>query len=199
MSHPVVASLRDHYRTLLEEHGDSATATQMSAEGKLYRYRKLFEIGDLNDRSVLDLGCGLGEMYRPLVDRWPRARYHGVDLVPEMVAAARRLHPNLSFDTLDLLAGQAPGRFDYVLMSALFNNATAEPTEYLEAVVARAWTIADRGIGFNFLPVQVNFQEPTMAYHDPARVLDFLLRKISPRVRLEHHYERCDVAVFALR
>lgn len=199
MSSAVGVALRDHYRGLLGVHGDSPSATQMSLAGKHYRYQKLLEIADLDGASVLDVGCGLGEMVPVLRDRYPSARYHGVDLVPETIVRARELHPAITFEVADVAGPIASGRYDYVLMSALFNNATDDPTGYLESTVTRAWQIAERGLGFNFLPIHVNFVEPTMAYHDPARVLDFCLRHCSRSVRLEHHYERCDVAVFVYR
>lgn len=199
MTETVVASLRDHYRGLFVEHGDHPLATQMSREGQTYRYRKLFEIADLDGASVLDIGCGLGAMYPALRDRYPKAQYQGIDLVPEMVGEAARKYPGVRFRAIDFLDAELAERHDYVLLSVVFNNAMEEPTAYLERVIARAWGLAGRGLGFNFLPIHVNFTEPTMAYHDPARVLDFCLRRLSRKVRLEHHYERCDVAVFVYR
>jgi hypothetical protein len=74
-----------------------------------------------------------------------------------------------------------------------------DPTDFLEALVSRAWERSTRGLGFNFLSTHVNFVDDTMAYHDPARVLDYCVRRLSRRVRVEHHYERCDVAVFVFR
>ncbi len=199
MTETVVASLRDHYRGLFVEHGDHPLATQMSREGQVYRYRKLFEIADLDGASVLDIGCGLGEMYPALRERYPTARYEGIDLVPEMVAQAARKHPGVRFRAVDLLSTTIPERYDYVLLSGVFNNAMAEATGYLERLVDQSWSLTTKGLGFNFLPIHVNFSQPTMAYHDPARVLDFCVRRLSPRVRMDHHYERCDVAVFVSR
>jgi len=199
MSESVVASLRDHYRELLGQHGDAPMATQISRAGQLFRFRKLLEIANLDGAAVLDLGCGLGEMYPFLHDRFPRARYEGIDIVPEMIAEAGRKYPSAAFRAMDVLVTPLEQRYDYVLMSGVFNNAMDSPTDYLERLVGTAWEAAKRGVGFNFLPIHVNFTQPTMAYHDPARVLDFCLRQMSAKVRVEHHYERCDVAVFVYR
>jgi trans-aconitate 2-methyltransferase len=40
-------------------------------------------------RTVVDLGCGPGNLTALLRRRWPRARLHALDSSPEMVAAAR--------------------------------------------------------------------------------------------------------------
>ncbi len=192
-------ALRDHYRALFERHGDDPAAAQMSREGQRFRFLKLFEVADLAGRSVLDVGAGLGDMYPYLRERFPTARYQGVDVVPEMVRCAAAKYPDVRFQVANLLDAPLDARFDYVLLSVIFNNAIPDPTGFLEALIARAWDHAERGLAFNFLSTHVNFVEPTMAYHDPARVLDFCIRHLSRRVRLEHHYERCDVAVFVYR
>lgn len=65
---------------------------------------------------VLDLGCGVGRTTRPLAERG--FDVVGVDLSEEMVAAARRLTPEIEFrvdDATDLDAGD--DTFDYALFS----------------------------------------------------------------------------------
>ena len=192
-------SLRHHYQAQFRAFGDAALGTQMSREGQRFRFGKLLEIGDLADRSVLDVGSGLGDLYPYLHAAYPNARYEGIDVVPEMVACAAGKYAGVPFRVVDLLRESLPNRYDYVLMSAIFNNAMPDPTMFLESLVEQAWQYADTGLGFNFLSSHVNFTEPTMAYHDPARVLAFVIGRLSRKVRVEHHYERCDVAMFVYR
>ena len=193
------AVLRRHYQQRFAAHGDGPLATQMSREGQRFRFLKLFEIADLTGRSVLDVGSGLGDMYPLLKHQHPTASYQGIDIVPEMVAWAAAKYPEVRFRVANLLEEPLEDQVDYVLMSVVFNNALPDPTGFLEALVSRAWERATRGLAFNFLSAHVNFVDDTMAYHDPARVLDFCIRRLSRRVRIEHHYERCDVAVFVYR
>ena len=198
MSQPVT-DLGRHYREQVVAHGDSALGTQMSREGQRFRFLKLLEIADLNGCTVLDVGSGLGDLYPFVRDRFPRAQYSGIDIVAEMVGRASEKYPEVSFRQHNLLIDPVPERYDYVLLSAVFNNAISEPTDFLQDLIEPAFALCRRGLGFNFLSTHVNFSEPTMAYHDPARVLDFCMSRLSRRVRLEHHYERCDVAVFVYR
>lgn len=48
----------------------------------------LGRVGARAPRTVVDLGCGTGELTASLLDRWPSAEVVGVDSSPEMVAAA---------------------------------------------------------------------------------------------------------------
>jgi len=43
-------------------------------------------------RDVLDLGCGTGRLLERAAEKWPDARFVGVDLSPQMVAQARAKH-----------------------------------------------------------------------------------------------------------
>lgn len=194
-----VVDLRRHYQAQFAAHGDGPLSTQNSREGQRFRFLKLFEIADLTDRSVLDVGSGVGDMYPLLKQRHPTARYQGVDIVPEMIACSAAKFPEVPFRVADLLEEPVTDQVDYALMSGVFNNAMADPTGFLEALVQCAWERSIRGLGFNFLSAHVNFVDAAMAYHDPARVLNFCIRRLSRRVRIEHHYERCDVAVFVYR
>lgn len=191
--------LREHYRSLFAEHGDGPEVAQLSAEGQRFRFEKLFEIADLDGASVLDVGSNLGAMYPQLRSRYPGARYEGIDIVPEVVACAARKYPEVRFRTHNLLDGPIPETHDYVLMSGIFNNASPSSTPFLEELVERAWAHAGRGLGFNFLSNHVNFAQQSMSYHDPVRVLDFCLTRLTRKIRMDHHYDRCDVAVFLYR
>jgi SAM-dependent methyltransferase len=198
MTVPTRDELLGHYRDLLRKHGDTPGATQASREGQLFRFHKLFEIADLDGRRVLDVGAGIGDMYPLLRERFPRARYEGIEVVPEMVAFAAAKYPDVMFRVANLLQNTIPERYDYVLLSGIFNNAVAEGS-FLEPLIERAWALAERGLGFNFISTHVNFTQPEMAYHDPAAVMDFCARRLSPKLSLQHHYARCDVAVFVYR
>ena len=53
--------------------------------------------------TVVDLGCGPGNLTRTLLDRWPGATIHGVDSSAEMIAAAEPLvSERLTFEVQDL-------------------------------------------------------------------------------------------------
>jgi SAM-dependent methyltransferase len=188
-----------NYRGLFQKYGDAPEATQMSLEGKVFRYRKLMEIADLRNRRVLDLGCGIGDFYPFLTEKFGELDYTGIDLVPEMVAYAARKYPRAHFLCRDLFRDELDRTYDYVLISGVFNNAMPEVDRFMQELLALAFKYCTVGIGFNFLSTHVNFVDAELAYHDPAEVLDFCIRNLTRTVIMDHHYERVDVALFAYR
>src|SRR5438132_2073080 len=188
-----------NYRGLFQRHGGAPEATQMSADGQRFRFLKLMEIADLRNRRVLDLGCGIGDFYPFLIEKFGQLDYTGIDLVPEMVACAAQKYPCAPFLCRDISKDTLAENFDYVLASVVFNNAMPDCDAYMREYLALAFKHCTLGLGFNFISSHVNFTDPEMAYHDPAEVLDFCIRHLTRKVVVHHHYERVDVAVFAYR
>lgn len=89
-----------------------------------HRSRPFFDlvgrIGADSPRSVVDLGCGTGELTTTLADRWPTARVSGVDNSAEMLAGAAQhtagYGGRLSFVEGDL-AGYLPDESTDVVVS----------------------------------------------------------------------------------
>ncbi len=191
--------LIDNYRTLFFKHGDKPEAVQWSCEGQQFRFNKLTQIADLRDKRILDVGCGKGDMYPFLFKKFGNVDYTGVDIVPESLAYAAQKYPQATFYCRDLLEDVVDEKFDYTLISGVFNNSIPKSSEFLRELVTAAFKQCELGIGFNFLSTYVNYTNADMAYHDPIEVFDFCLKTLSPNVMIHHHYERCDVVIFVYR
>lgn len=66
--------------------------------------------------TVLDIGCGTGDLCREMADRG--AIPHGIDFSAEMIAKAQVKYPDLTFETADARSYRSGKRFD-----AVFSNA----------------------------------------------------------------------------
>jgi SAM-dependent methyltransferase len=186
-------------RADFQKYGDAPEGSGMSLDGQRFRFGKLMEIADLRNCRVLDLGCGVGGFYPFLIEKFRQLEYTGIDLVPEIVECAAKKYPGARFLCRDLLSERLEETFDYVLSSTVFNYAMPDCDAFMRELLTVAFRYCRIGLGFNFHSTHVNFTETEMAYHDPAQVLDFCIRNLTPKVVIQHHYERIDVAVFAYR
>ena len=74
------------------------------------------------DETVLDAGCGTGNVTRLLLERLPRGRVIAVDAAPSMVEQARELLPaGTDVRQADLLELDLGERVDAVLSTATFH------------------------------------------------------------------------------
>jgi SAM-dependent methyltransferase len=85
-------------------------------------------------RQVLDFGCANGFTTRRLAEMHPDATFLGVDLNPEMIAAARNAlvaeaRRNLGFLTLDVLDADLPAEYDLIVAIRVFQNMPSLETQ----------------------------------------------------------------------
>lgn len=80
----------------------------------------LARVGARAPRTVVDLGCGPGNLTRTLAGRWPGARVTGLDSSAAMVAAATAAGDGrVRFEVADAVDWQPGGAVDVVVANAL--------------------------------------------------------------------------------
>ena len=114
-------------------------------------------IGATDPATVVDLGCGPGNLTALLRERWPSASVLGLDSSSEMVAAARAAVPGVEFRVADLRDWAA---LDRARVDVLVSNATLQwvpgHLDLLPGLVARV----SPG-GWLAFQVPGNFGEPS--------------------------------------
>jgi trans-aconitate 2-methyltransferase len=106
-------------------------------------------------RTVVDLGCGPGNLTALLADRWPGAGITGLDSSPEMIAKARATDDRIGFDVADLRDWTPAEPVD-----VLVSNATLQwVPDHLALLPRLVGSVAPGG----WLAFQVpgNFDEPS--------------------------------------
>lgn len=106
-------------------------------------------------QSVVDLGCGAGNLMPLLGARWPKARLAGVDGSPQMLEKARADHPRVEFVEADIGAWRPAQPVD-----VLYSNAALHWLEGHERLFP---ALLDRVAPGGFLAVQMprNFSAPS--------------------------------------
>jgi trans-aconitate 2-methyltransferase len=79
----------------------------------------LAALPSIDAHSVIDLGCGPGNSTEVLAACYPQASISGIDSSSDMIEAARRRLPHLSFAVEDLQAWKDAGPFDVILANAV--------------------------------------------------------------------------------
>jgi trans-aconitate 2-methyltransferase len=113
-------------------------------------------IGATTPETVVDLGCGPGNLTTLLGQRWPDASIRGLDSSPEMIDKARASEPTIDFEVGDLRTWAAQAEPVDVLVS----NATLQwvpgHLDLLPDLVGRV-----RPDGWFAFQVPGNFGEPS--------------------------------------
>jgi SAM-dependent methyltransferase len=188
------------YSELVRKHGNDVRSLGWSSrESQARRFAVFAEIGKLKGASVLDVGCGLGDLYGWMKKKRLDVRYTGIDLTPEMIKVAQRRFPAAQFRVRDLLDASLPlARHDYVLSSGIFTHRSRVPFDFLTAAIQRMFDLSRHAVAFNCLSAWAKTKEPGEFHADPLKVLSFC-RKLTPRVVLRHDYHPRDFTIYLYR
>lgn len=164
-------------------------------ESQLARFNILSQIADLNTHSVLDAGCGYGDLYAFLKQRYAQlAGYYGVEQIPELLnEAAKRYgnYPDTSFISGNFITARVP-LTDYVFANGSLNYASTNP-EFIFKAISKLYQSCRLGLGFNLLSnIQAN--DLLVAYH-PQAIYDYCL-SVTHQVVLKEGYANDDFTLF---
>jgi SAM-dependent methyltransferase len=185
-----VARQIDIYNEAADKFGTSSRAVLLDDPQTQYlRFSELLGALDFNDanKTLLDVGCGNAELYKYLNFQGFRGRYVGYDINEKLLAQARNRFAGVDVQQRNIMSEEIPQRFDYVVLSGLFNVNVGQSAGWVQAFLKRMFELCDGIMVFNMISTHVTFRDERMFYMDPAEVLSFCIEHLSRRTSLAHH------------
>ena len=190
---PTVDFFAERYRV----HGPRREALDWSEQGQQTRFRVLAEAADFEGRSVLDIGCGLGDFLPFLEARFGKVAYTGFDFFAPFIEHARANHPRGQFEVRDVLRDPFP-EVDLVVSSGLHNIPTGENEAEMVALFRKAFGAAREAVAVNMLSTRADRRDDGRAYFVPERMLA-AAQEISRYAVLRHDYLPHDFTLYLYR
>ncbi|MFM9941047.1 MAG: class I SAM-dependent methyltransferase [Hyphomicrobiaceae bacterium] len=187
------------YRESFALNGDSPSAVLCPKGRQNIRFDVLTSEIKSDRFTILDFGCGLGHFYEYLQDRFPLCDYHGVDIVPEFIDAARskfgdRARFEFASDTYEPVQ-----LYDYVFVSGTFNlkylNVEPDNTDYILGRIKSLFGKTRHIMTCDFMSTNVDFRQPDAFHMDPAFLTSHVSRSLTRRFKLRHDYMPYEFAV----
>lgn len=144
--------------------------------------------------SILDVGCGVGDLFGYLSDKGIACSYMGVDLAPLMIKRAREKYPDGHFEEANILQWEPSQRFDLVVGISIHSDPIPDAETVLQRVLAQQFALARVAAHVSLLSSQYDSFGPDALYWSPSEVLSMAL-KITPWVSLRHDYLPHDFSV----
>jgi len=189
----------DKHRDSLTRYGHHANALYWSSrEIQEIRFRVLAEIGIESGDSLLDVGCGFGDLKRWFDAQEMLVDFTGIDLSPDLICVAQEKHPNAT-----LLCGELgdfdfkPQSFDWVVLSGALNEQLHDDGAYARQTIACMFDLCRNGLAFNLLDAR------SLNAHDlqsflPQEMFDYCQGLCAP-VRLIDDYLDNDFTIYMRR
>lgn len=156
---------------------------------KEYNFTHLFKITkktgkSLKGTSILDLGCGTGDILPYL---WEKkvGKYVGVDIYKPAIQIAKQKYPGETFIVLDILKDKTLKTFDYVFSSGALSIDLKSINNYdfLRAMVSKMWELSKYGIAFNVLTDEDIAPAKHLFYYSIKRVKN-ICKEIAPNAAI---------------
>ena len=178
----------------LRHHGDAPQAVRWTPRGQQARYEAFLELcGDLAGKTLLDFGCGKGDLYGFLRERGVACRYTGVDIHPELVSLAQAKHPEVQFLARDVEEEPLGRTFDVVVACGVFNLRVGGIQQTVESVLPLLLGSAREALHANFLTARAPRHDVELHYVDPAWLLGFAREHLSPTAEVREDLVADDV------
>ena len=169
------------------------------------RFRQFWAEIDFNNKSVLDVGCGFGEMAKFLRKRYTDVSYTGIDIVPEFIEEAKKLYPEYRFIATDYFSEPLVERFDVILASGVLNSNIPDlpagrqgNIKYRKEAIKIMFNHTKKVLAFNMLgghPAPKNYPKRNVWYADSLEILEYCV-SLTRRVILRANYHPTDFTIF---
>lgn len=145
------------------------------------RFKQLVGNIDLNGKTILDVGCGTGNLLEYISRQFKDFNYTGIDVLPHMIQRAGEKKLNGRFVCMDLFKSNPYGNktFDVIFSSGIFNLNLGNNQEFLMDAVDIFQSLAREAISFNLLWDKSTDKDVKYFYFSPEEVQDILSSKYS--------------------
>jgi hypothetical protein len=198
-------SIVQHYENCLAQHGDSNLGVDWpNKQDAEKRYLVMLEvIQEISDgMTLLDFGCGASHLY-PFLKNSPFSplKYSGLDASENFCSLSMQKYPENDYFCLDVLAEpEKLNEFDYIVMNGVFtekcNLTFDEMFNYFQQVIRVVFTKARKGLAFNVMSKQVDWERDDL-FHLPFDLLaNFLTKELSRHFIIRNDYGLYEYTIY---
>jgi len=178
------------YEGRFKEYGIDIRTLNAGKGNKLYLQHTVHaSIGHLQNKTVLDIGCGLASYYEFLKSRGLKVNYIGYDIVEPFIAVNAERFPEAKFERRDISRDGIAHAADYAVMCQVFNNkySSVSNDEVVKRAIAQAFDAISIGVSIDLRTNYVNYREADTHYFSPEEMFSFA-KSLTPFVKLRHDY-----------
>lgn len=179
---------------------DIKTVGWGNKESQRLRFDVLFRELDPKGKSILDVGCGLGDLVPYLEERTNGDfTYIGIDIAEKLVEDAKAYYTTskTKFYTGDIFSLNLPS-VDIAVLSGALSFKTENIESYAYETMAKMFALSNEAACLNFLSKYVDFELEKNQHYQPETV--FAKAKIlSKTVNLLHDYPLYEFTIQVMR
>jgi SAM-dependent methyltransferase len=155
-----------------------------SKEAQYLRFEMLSSKVDLENKKLLDVGCGLGNLLEYFISKGINVEYTGVDIIEDMIVSAKQKNLPGEFYCMDLF-NQHPfdaNSFDVIYTSGIFNLNMGNNMDFLESALGCFFNLSNDIVAFNLLD-EVSPDKEDLYFYYNHEVVAAMIKRQYPQVK----------------
>lgn len=154
------------------------------------------------NKHILDIGCGFGDLNKTLIKQTANYKYTGVELVESLYQEALKQNhgDNIEFIHANFLDLEEEMKYDYAISSGIFNYKMTDGKnyEFIEQTIRKALNICKDGLAFDFLSDKVDYQLENTFHSSPEKILS-IAYNYSRNVMIRNDYMPFEFSLFIFK
>jgi cyclopropane fatty-acyl-phospholipid synthase-like methyltransferase len=188
---------KNFYKQAIDSFGlqDVRSLHWNSKNNQKVRFRSLSRMGNFSHKTLLDLGCGRGDLleYLKSIKQEP-SKYLGVDFMEEFIKFAAKRFPTHQFVLNDFFKLKY-SLFDYIVCNGALNFTKKDNIQFFKQFLLFFLTYTKRALGVTLLKkAKGYFDDPFIYAYDPVEV-EKVLQSLKLNYQIYHDYADNDFTV----
>ena len=147
-----------------------------SEEAQRLRFDILLSSVNLEGKTLLDVGCGTGNLLEYIKSKGINVSYTGVDILEKMIKQAKNKQLDADFHHVDIFKNNifSDGSFDVIYASGIFNLNLGNNRDFLVNALELFFKLASDAVVFNLLHCESPNREDKYFYCHPDEINEIL-------------------------
>jgi len=186
----------EFFDNLVDKYGfDVRALAYGSKQSQLKKFQALFDIGIKNGDSILDVGCGFGDLYYFIKNKGIDIKYWGIDISSKVVMLANQKFPDLKIIVGDILEARGENLYDYVLCTGFNCVKTGCNWANVKMAIKRMFELSRKGMALSSVSIYRTEKNPNTYYTSPEKLFRYCMG-ITNKVTMRHDYLPYDFVVY---
>ncbi len=181
-------------------HGSIKSLMWNSYSSAARRYKELVKDINFSNKSVLDIGCGFGDIIPFISNESDLFKYTGIDFTKDLIEEAEKRYPDFRFVNGDYFKNPPKEKFDIIICSGALNGNYGKKTlNFRKKAIEKMFNHCKDAFVFNMAGSisPVNKKDSIIYYADSIKILEYCAT-LSKKIILRNHYHGKDftIAIF---
>lgn len=189
---------RKNYQKSFRKYGlDPKALKWASKRAAEQRYEQIVLDIDFEGKTILDVGCGFGDIIPYISAKAKKFEYKGIDITPEFIREAKKLYPEHKFIVGDYFDRPLKENFDVVICSGVLNANVKDNLGFRKKAIKIMFGHVKEILVFNMAgkyPQPKTSPESNVWFADSLEILKYCMG-LTKKVIFRHHYHSRDFTI----